>query len=127
MGERSGGTIGGPEAKKERTSWTRAEDDVIVQGVAELGHKWYEIARRLPGRTDHAIRNRWSRLQSIIGLHESLEGDSKPSTRVDTSNDRHLTSLASPSAPPSNPPFHDAGTALTGFGQCEAASSVLCE
>ena len=61
--------------KKERTSWTRAEDDIIVRGVAELGHKWYEIARRLPGRTDHAIRNRWSRLQSIMGLQESLNVD----------------------------------------------------
>jgi len=59
---------GGAVEKKERTSWTRAEDDIIIQGVAELGHKWYEIARRLPGRTDHAIRNRWSRLQSIIGM-----------------------------------------------------------
>ena len=36
--------------KKERTSWTRAEDDIIVQCVAELGHKWFEIARRLPAR-----------------------------------------------------------------------------
>ncbi|EOD07024.1 hypothetical protein EMIHUDRAFT_58434, partial [Emiliania huxleyi CCMP1516] len=51
---RTGGRDGG-----ERSSWTRAEDDVIVQGVSELGHKWFEIARRLPGRTDHAIRNRW--------------------------------------------------------------------
>ena len=40
----------GSADKKERTSWTRAEDDVIVQCVAELGHKWFEIARRLPGR-----------------------------------------------------------------------------
>lgn len=57
--------------RKERSSWTRVEDDVIVQGVAELGHKWFEIARRLPGRTDHAIRNRWSRLQSILLQQES--------------------------------------------------------
>jgi len=57
--------------KKERTSWTRAEDDIIVQCVAELGHKWFEIARRLPARTDHAIRNRWSRLQSILGLNDA--------------------------------------------------------
>lgn len=64
----------GSADKKERTSWTRAEDDVIVQCVAELGHKWFEIARRLPGRTDHAIRNRWSRLQSILGLNDATTG-----------------------------------------------------
>ena len=75
-GRRSGeGANGESGEKKERTSWTRAEDDVIVQGVAELGHKWYEIARRLPGRTDHAIRNRWSRLQSIIGMQESFSAE----------------------------------------------------
>lgn len=61
--------------KKERTSWTRSEDDVIMQGVAELGHKWYEIARRLPGRTDHAIRNRWSRLQSIMQVAHTNVAD----------------------------------------------------
>ena len=70
----------GSAEKKERTSWTRAEDDVIVQGVAELGHKWFEIARRLPGRTDHAIRNRWSRLQSILGLHDAQNSGSAPPT-----------------------------------------------
>ena len=47
-------------------SWTRAEDATIVQSVAELGHKWYLIAQRLPGRTDHAIRNRYHRLQSTM-------------------------------------------------------------
>lgn len=60
----------GHTRKKERNSWTRAEDEVILAGVSELGHKWYAIARRLPGRTDHAIRNRWSRLQSIIAQQE---------------------------------------------------------
>jgi hypothetical protein len=46
-------------------SWSRAEDATIVHSVAELGHKWYLIAQRLPGRTDHAIRNRYHRLQAM--------------------------------------------------------------
>ena len=47
-------------------SWTRAEDAVIVNSVQELGHKWFQIAQRLPGRTDHAIRNRYHRLQAMV-------------------------------------------------------------
>jgi len=31
--------------------------------VEEFGPKWLEIATRLPGRTDHAARNRYHRLQ----------------------------------------------------------------
>ena len=39
------------ERVPERTAWTRVEDDIIVQSVAELGHKWGQIGRRrLPGR-----------------------------------------------------------------------------
>jgi len=48
-----------------RSQWTRAEDSIIVAGVEEFGHKWNLIADRLKGRTDHAIRNRWSRLQMM--------------------------------------------------------------
>jgi len=51
--------------KPERVSWTRIEDQVILRSVVELGHKWNKIASRLPGRTGHAIRNRFSRLQSL--------------------------------------------------------------
>ena len=52
--------------KQERMSWTKVEDATIVNGVQELGHKWYQIAQRLPGRTDHAIRNRYHRLQAMM-------------------------------------------------------------
>eukprot|EP00322_Chrysochromulina_rotalis_P013396 CAMPEP_0115853790 /NCGR_PEP_ID=MMETSP0287-20121206/13686_1 /TAXON_ID=412157 /ORGANISM="Chrysochromulina rotalis, Strain UIO044" /LENGTH=751 /DNA_ID=CAMNT_0003307879 /DNA_START=82 /DNA_END=2337 /DNA_ORIENTATION=+ len=54
------------EPKPERISWTKAEDETILRSVAELGHKWNRIAERLPGRTDHAIRNRFHRLQSLL-------------------------------------------------------------
>ena len=38
---------------------------MITSSVAELGRKWYLISERLPGRTDHAIRNRWHRLLTM--------------------------------------------------------------
>jgi len=52
--------------KPERVSWTKAEDYTILSSVAELGHKWNKLAERLPGRTDHAIRNRFHRLQTML-------------------------------------------------------------
>lgn len=60
------GADGEPAAKPERVSWSRQEDDTIVRSVGEFGHKWGKIAQRLPGRTEHAIRNRYSRLQSLV-------------------------------------------------------------
>ena len=68
-GERAAG-----EPKAERVSWSRAEDATIVHSVAELGHKWYLIAQRLPGRTDHAIRNRYHRLQAMSEDQQILRG-----------------------------------------------------
>lgn len=53
-------------SKPERVSWTRIEDATILQSVQELGHKWNKLAERLPGRTDHAIRNRYHRLQTMM-------------------------------------------------------------
>lgn len=56
----------GEREKPERISWSRAEDETILRGVSELGHKWNKITERLPGRTDHAIRNRFHRLQTLL-------------------------------------------------------------
>ena len=47
-----------------RSAWTKQEDEIILSSVSELGPKWGEIAARLPGRTEHAARNRHHRLTS---------------------------------------------------------------
>lgn len=41
---------------QERCPWTKGEDEIIVQSVAELGHKWFEIGRRLPARQAARVR-----------------------------------------------------------------------
>jgi len=50
-------------AAVQKPVWTRKEDAIIMQGVREHGPKWNEIAQNMPGRTSHAVRNRWHRLQ----------------------------------------------------------------
>ena len=50
---------------KARSTWTREEDDAVLVLANRFGHTgWNEIARFLPGRTPHAIRNRASRLKA---------------------------------------------------------------
>ena len=63
-----------------RKEWSAEEDALIRSGVEQLGCRWRVIAAQLPGRSDDAVRNRWSRLQ------ESLRGGSAQSRRASASS-----------------------------------------
>ena len=56
-----------PKRRGERVAWSKIEDATIVGAVEEHGLKWGLISAKLPGRTAHAIRNRFHRLQTMMG------------------------------------------------------------
>ena len=39
--------------------WTKTEMDILIEAQKELGNRWAEIARRIPGRSENSVKNRW--------------------------------------------------------------------
>lgn len=53
-----------------RDAWTPEEDGLVIAAIQQMGPKWADIARILPGRTDNMCKNRWN---STLKRRRALE------------------------------------------------------
>jgi hypothetical protein len=52
-----------PDMKKGL--WTQAEMKILRDSQKELGNKWSEIAKRIPGRNENSVKNRWYNQKTV--------------------------------------------------------------
>ena len=46
--------------------WTKTEMDLLVETQKELGNKWADIAKRIPGRSEQNVKNRWYNMKTSM-------------------------------------------------------------
>jgi hypothetical protein len=61
-----------PELKKGE--WTEGEDQHLITLQKELGNKWSEISRKMPGRTENSVKNRFKSLEKKKTIVEENKG-----------------------------------------------------
>ncbi|XP_061973781.1 transcription factor MYB124-like isoform X2 [Populus nigra] len=90
----------------KKGGWSPEEDMLLCEAQKIFGNRWTEIAKVVSGRTDNAVKNRFSTLCKKRAKYEALAKENK-STHINLNNKRIMLQhgLNGDGAPESDPPI----------------------
>ncbi|KAL3501387.1 hypothetical protein ACH5RR_035836 [Cinchona calisaya] len=72
----------------KKGGWSPEEDLLLCEAQKIFGNRWTEIAKVVSGRTDNAVKNRFSTLCKKRAKHEAIAKENSTSSYINLSNKR---------------------------------------